>query len=163
MLFCLSQHLLSDRGSQNAAINEKENALIASTPLKKPPTLVHSVSSSASNKARKLKEKFQDFAEEEVDGDTEASETDGPAVRVVGSPNSKDDSYVQFNNDSPTKEDEPNPEALYILRVLPSPERPLIPPYESAFLDPVGPVVASVPVLSCNPVVGTFFHKYPED
>ena len=43
------------------SINDKEDALIASTPLKKPRSLIHS----ASKKARKLKEKFQDFAEEE--------------------------------------------------------------------------------------------------
>ena len=57
------------------SISDKVDALIASTSFKKQRSLIHS----ASMKARRLKEKFQEFAEEEIDDETLPS---------------KDDSYV---------------------------------------------------------------------
>lgn len=103
--------------SADRIINDKDATLLSPEPMEKPRSLIHTVSS----KARKLKEKFQDFAEEEVDDSDESISS--TMFNVVDSP-SKDDSYIQLNNDSPTEEDEPAP--------IPSPEKPVL-----ATVDPI--------------------------
>lgn len=84
--------------SSERSISDKDDALMASTPSKKPRR--------ATRDRKSLREKFQNYSKKEVADDA-----------VVDSP-SKDDSYIHLNNDSPTEEDEPTP--------IPSPEKPAV-------------------------------------
>ena len=80
-----------------------------------------------SNRPKRVR-KYREFAEGETEDENEATVTDGLPVSVVDSPG-EDDSYIQLNNDSPTKEDEATP--------IPRPEKLVLAPTGPPLLDSV--------------------------
>jgi hypothetical protein len=69
-------------------IQDTDDALMTPEKMEKQPSLAESIASSASKKAQELKEKFQDFAEEEAsdEEDTTTSEVNAPEVNIVDTP-----------------------------------------------------------------------------
>lgn len=119
-------------------IQDTDDAMMTPEKMEKQPSLAESIASSASKKAQELKEKFQDFAEEEAsdEEDTTTSEVNAPEVNIVDTPE-------RTRSVPPSPAAEPaSVDDAYV-----APESPaVIPaPVDDAYVAPESPAVSPAP------------------